>query len=133
MKLAKQKKSKLELEKERLLEKFKPLAGISRGSMEEESLPRTKNLPLDAESSGNRLIEQSHAFTDTRNGEDYRSEQRESFSVKKTMSMQELLQSKSRLSSPRGGNIYLSSTIVDELETHQKSRKPSLKEQSDPS
>lgn len=50
----------------------------------------------------------------------------ENTSVKKTLSMQDLLKSKSRLSSPRGGNIYLSSTIVDELETYEKTRKPSI-------
>jgi hypothetical protein len=44
-------------------------------------------------------------------------------SLKKSMSMQDLMKSKSRLSSPRGGNIYLSNTIVDELETGQKSQK----------
>jgi hypothetical protein len=41
--------------------------------------------------------------------------------------MSELLRSKSRLSSPCGGNIYFNHTIVDELEVGAKSRKMSMK------
>lgn len=126
MKSCVKKKSKLELEQKRLKEKEKQYK-ISKGMMEEESLPGERKSPQLTTSEALNL--QVSKFETPFEEDNHESSNRSTFlgtiSQNKSRHIQEFLRSKSRLSSPHGGNIYFSSLIVDELEGTTKSRKVS--------
>lgn len=126
------KKSKLELDREALLEREKQLK-ISKGLMEEESIGNmssqanfTRSEILDIRVSKYEGSEDKNEQLNSNNTRNSRYGLARTTSQNKSRNMSELLKSKSRLSSPNGGNIYLCSTIVDELEINSKSRKISF-------